>query len=124
MFTAALPQSLYFMLPGVETLTLYKKLALATGTGGADAFAPPRGQPARRRPATHDDLINANLHAGQETIVFSFFNDGSDPDWVAPDEGDQIVDAAGVVKWRVKRVKITILETLYNCTCLKEWPGV
>ena len=37
-----------------------------------------------------------------------------------PDENDVLQETGGT-RWRVKKVMVTVLDTLYSCICVKEW---
>lgn len=123
LFDASLPQSLYPTLPNVFTMTLRNK----TSAGGnsdagvtADGYAAAKTIKTRRRPATQDELLRANLLGADKVIVFSVLNDGSDPTFEAPLPEGRITDEAGA-QWTVKKVEDKVLETLFACICVQAW---
>ena len=124
LFDASLPQSLYPCLPNVEPLTMRRKTSAGGNTtaGGpvSDGYEAAKTVNARRRKATQDELVRANLLGADKVLVFSVLNDGTDSTFVPPEPETRLTDGAGV-QWTVKRATGAIFDTLFQCTCIQGW---
>jgi hypothetical protein len=115
-FDENLPRAYFSLLPGVRLVTV----EVRTGAGSPDA----KGSftcNARRRPATEEELRTANLTASHLIRTFCLLNEGQ-AGFVEPRESTVLTDSDGS-KYTVKAVTAKILDTLYNCVCVKQWTG-
>jgi hypothetical protein len=123
-FDKSLPQAFYPALPNVFAMTMRLKIAQGTNstdTGPtADGYSPVKTVNVRRRPPTQDELVRANLLGADRIVMHCVLNDGTDVNFVAPQIETRITDEVGV-QWTVKQIKETILETVYDCTCVQGW---
>jgi hypothetical protein len=119
MFDKSLIQGFYEYLPhanpaqvGPDIVTLSRK----TQFGDPDTFAAGVRVPARRHPATAEEVLNAGLIMAPNLIKFSLFDDGSITNYPIPKDGDKLTDSAGN-SFNILSVKATCLESLYACIC-------
>lgn len=130
-------------LPLTQRIVLYRLVHGETYDGGTAIGV------ARKRPNTDEQIIAANLGYDSETCNWSLWNNGEtdaagnayrprvqdriretvDEDHISYDgsgalmigDGGALLVEAGTYRyWKIVRVKETIYEQLYACTCVKE----
>ena len=115
MFGADLPRAFYPMTPGYDDFSLRKKTAFG---GSADTYATAVSVKGRKVSADIADVIKSNLQLEEPVFAISIYDMGEST-FVAPEAEDEITDPDGI-KYRVRHVGNTVLDTLYKCLCTRK----
>lgn len=115
MFGASLPQAFYPMVPGYDDFSLRKKTAFG---GSADTYADAVTVKGRKRSADIADVIRSNIQTEEPVFDITVYDMGEST-FVAPEAEDEITDPDGI-KYRVRHIGNTVLDTLYKCLCTRK----
>lgn len=116
MFPAALPQSLYGLLPGVLSGSLNDK----TGQGSPDTYSATRPVRYRKLEPTRDEQLRGQFIITDIVSAFQIINDGTDAGFLPPQAEGRFTDSAGE-RWLIRMVSDRIMNTLHRIVCTKNW---
>lgn len=104
--------NIWRIIPGIEAVTLYRRLADRTLSATTVAISK-----AKRKQANADDIVAMGL-TGQTVIEWGLWA-STFASVVVPAVGD-VIHASSTDRWSIKRVTKKLFGNVYNCMCTKE----